>query len=136
MLKESILLVASTGVLIYLIAPSDAPPEPEPVKVEVPKAVERVMLPSDDGWDYDDGDGEDSDDDFTFGEPMTFLDSDNDQTSTDQSSSNGQGQSGNSGSIARSRKAPSAGSPRPGKPGSLENPIVLDHDGRTGSTDK
>jgi len=136
MLKESILLVASTGVLIYLIAPSDAPPKPEPAKVEVPKAVGPVMQPSNDSWDYDDGDSEDGDDGFTFGEPMTFVDGDNDQSSADQSSSNDQAQSGNSGSFARSRKAPSAGSPRPGKPGSLENPIVLDRDGRTGSNDR
>lgn len=136
MLKESILLVAATGVLIYLIAPSDAPPKPEPATVEAPKAAKPVMQPSDDGWDYDDGDSDVGDEEFTFGEPMTFVDGGNEQASPDQSPSNGQGQSGSSRSFASSGNAPSRGSRRPGAPGSLENPIVLDRDGGTGSTDR
>ncbi|NCN83996.1 MAG: hypothetical protein GW808_14940 [Sphingomonadales bacterium] len=136
MLKESILLVASTGVLIYLIAPSNAPPKPEPAKVEAPKAVKPLMQPSDDGWDYDDGDSEVGDEEFTFGEPMTFVDGGNEQASPDQSPSNGQGQSGSSGSFASSGNAPSRGNRRPGAPGSLQNPIVMNPGGGTGSTDR
>ena len=135
MLKESILLVASTGVLIYLIAPSEPAPQPEPAKEEVQKIAASPPPPSKDVWDYDD-ETDSGNEDFTFGEPMTFVD----DGGNEPPPSNGQGNSGATGwysqSLASNAPPSSGRSPRPGAPGSRENPIALDTDGRTSPTDR
>jgi hypothetical protein len=135
MLKESILLVASTGVLIYLVSPSGEPPKPEPVKEEVQKIVASPAPASDDSWEYSDEDMETDDDNFTFGEPMTFLDNDENEPSSDQPPSVAPASAG-SRSFADSAPSPSGGSPRPGAPGSRENPIALAPNGRTSANDR
>jgi hypothetical protein len=134
MIKESILFVASTGLLLYFIAPADKAPEAEAVKEQVQKPVKRSVKPADDGWGYDEdeGDGEES---FTFGEPMTLLDDDSaDDSVEEEGTAGGQEQTANS--VPPSSRSPSSerdrakaryapGSPRSGEPGSLENPIVF-----------
>ena len=130
MLKESILFVASTGLLIYFIAPSDAPPADQPVKEQVQEPVKPAVQASDDGWDNEDDEDEDSEESFVFGDPMTVLDDENDSESVDEElRSARQEQADNSGarnsaSASRTPK-PSPNSPRSGEPGSLENPIVF-----------
>ena len=127
MLKESILFVASTGVLIYLIAPADAPPKPEPVVVAVQEEVPSAA--PEDSWDYDDDDTEES---FVFGEPVTVLDGDDDEddeSSSDQSELVGQVQPPNRASQRRSIASNGiiveGRTPKPGAPGSIENPLAL-----------
>ena len=135
MLKESILFVASTGLLIYFIAPSSEPPEP--VKDQVQEPVRPVVETPDDGWGYEDEeDGDDeayAEESFTFGDPMTLLDDDSaddrlddpsDRPEQPDNSGSRNRPSGTSASVrAAARSSPN--SPRPGEPGSLENPIVL-----------
>lgn len=128
MLKESILFVASTGLLIYFITPSDEPAKPETVGQVAQKTLKPSVQTADDGWGYDDdeGDGES----FVFGEPVADQDGDDDDQSRDEDdSSDRQGQSDNTGSITSSftynRKMASAGSPRSGQKGSLDNPIIF-----------
>ena len=129
MLKESILFVASTGLLIYFMAPADKPQEAKPVQAVVQEPVKPAVDSSDDGWGYDEDEG-DVGEAFTFGEPMTLLDDgsaddpgDEDPPAKRQEQSDG-GRSATSGSA----RAPSGSSPnsvRSGEPGSLENPIVF-----------
>ncbi len=133
MLKESILLVASTGLLIYFITPSDEPPKDVPVEKEAPKIVKPVAPVSDDSW----GDDEEDDSDyenFVFGEPMTASGSDDsDDPWDDDHNPSLQYQPDKVASGNRSSGAgdsPLAGSPRPGEPGSLQNPI--ERNGRPG----
>ncbi len=129
MIKESILFVASTGLLIYFITPSNEPAKPETVGQEAQKAVTSAVPSSDDGWGYDDDEADD-DGSFVFGEPITDLDGDDDVQSRDEDdSSDRQGQSDNTGSKSSSytnkRKSASADSPVSGQKGSIDNPIVF-----------
>ena len=129
MIKESILFVASTGLLIYFIAPSDKDREAKPVQAEVQEPVKPPANSSDDGWGYDDGEG-DADESFTFGEPMTLLDDEGADDSPDEDPpAKRPEQADNGGSStsksARAQARPSPNSPRQGEPGSLENPIVF-----------
>ncbi|WP_373490564.1 hypothetical protein [Parasphingorhabdus sp.] len=108
MLKEAILFVASTGVLIYLIAPSGEPPEAEPVEQTEPLVATSPVQNMNDGWGSD-GSGDDGwgdedeavDENFTFGDPMIVLDRQDDDrdeaktSSSSQPSGNGAGQPGN-----------------------------------------
>jgi hypothetical protein len=116
MLKESILFVASTGVLIYLLAPSSEPPEAESLEQTEPITATSSVQNSNDGWDSDssgdDGWGDEDDmvdENFVFGEPMTVLDSDNGDRDKAKNSS---------------RSQPSAKSAGSGEPGSIYNPIT------------
>ncbi|MFK7843443.1 MAG: hypothetical protein AB8B54_14345, partial [Sphingorhabdus sp.] len=75
MLKESILFVASTGLLIYFVTPSDEPPKPETVKAELEEPSKPATQSPDNAWDYDGEDEEDEEEEsYTFGEPMTGMD--------------------------------------------------------------
>ena len=137
MLKESILFVASTGLLIYFIAPSDEPAAP--VKQQVQQPAKPAVETPDDGWGYEDeGDGEEeayADDNFTFGEPMTLVDDDSagdsqaedDPSDRPEQPDNSRTRSKSSGTSAAIRSAVrvSPNSPRAGEPGSPENPIVF-----------
>lgn len=131
MLKESILFVASTGLLIYFIAPSDKAPEAEPVPAEVQEPARTAVAAPDDGWGAEDEDDEYADgESFVFGEPMTLLDEENKDKSPDEEDPvDRPEQPDDSGSRtsapARTAARPSPNSPRSGEPGSLENPIVL-----------
>lgn len=129
MIKESILFVASTGLLIYFIAPSDKAPEKKPVQAEVQEPVNPAANSSDDGWGYDDGEG-DAEESFTFGEPMTLLDDEGAGDPVDEDPPAKRQEQADSGGSSASRSArvqarPSPNSPRRGEPGSLENPIVF-----------
>jgi len=127
MLKESILFVASTGLLIYFISPSDEPHKAEPVKEQVQKQAKPLAPASDDGW-GDDEDEYDSEGSFTFGEPMTDPDDDEDEQALDEDDrSDRQEQADNqeSKSTARGKNRSSGRSPGSGEPGSIDNPIVF-----------
>lgn len=128
MLKESILFVASTGLLIYFIAPSDEPAKPEAVGQEEQKMVTPAVQTADDGWGYDDDDGDGES--FVFGEPVTEQDGDDDDQSRDEDdSSDRQRQSDNTGSktsyFTDNRTMASADSPGSGQKGSIDNPIIF-----------
>jgi hypothetical protein len=127
MLKESILFVASTGLLIYIFTPSDEPSKVEPVKEQVQETVEPAVQTSDVSWDYDEDETAD-DDTFVFGEPMTVTDSPGNEESGDEdSSANRLVPATDSGPKSRSYVSggnqPAANNPRPGAPGSIENPL-------------
>ncbi|ATW04547.1 hypothetical protein [Sphingorhabdus sp. YGSMI21] len=125
MLKESILLVASTGLLIYFITPKEEPPKTAPVAAEVQEMAPPVAPVSDDSWEEDDS--EDSDyENFVFGEPMTVAGSEGDDPWDEDHNPSLQYQADKSPSKSRSsvgEAPPLAGSPRPGEPGSQQNPI-------------
>ena len=131
MLKESIIFVASTRLLIYFIAPSDKAPEAEPVPAEVQKPAKTVVETPDNGWGAEEEVDDYADDEsFVFGEPMTVLDDENKEKSSDEEErSNRPEQADNSGSrnptAVRAAARPSPNSPRSGELGSLENPIVF-----------
>lgn len=117
MLKESILFVASMGVLIYLMAPSGEPPEAEPVAQTEPETVKTPARNSDHGWDSD-GSGDDGwgdedevdEENFTFGDPTTVLEGGDDDGDQEESAS---------------RIQPSAKSPGSDEAGSIYNPITV-----------
>ncbi len=129
MIKESILFVASTGLLIYFLTPPDEPVKPEAVEQESQKKATPVVRTADDKWGYED-ETEADDQAFAFGEPMTDLDRDeNVQSRDEEDSSDRQEQSGNTRaktpSFTSNRKPASADSPVSGAKGSIDNPIVF-----------
>ncbi|CAO1653361.1 hypothetical protein [Parasphingorhabdus sp. NYA22] len=132
MLKESILLVASTGLVIYFITPSEEPKPVEPVPVEVQEMVQPVAPVSDDGWENEDSETTD-DENFVFGEPMVVAGSESEEQPWDEDNNVIAGyQSDNKKSRSRSSggsNEPSSGSPRPGELGSLQNPIERNSSG-------
>ena len=128
MVKESIMFVAATGLLIYFMTPSDDPAKPEAAALEGQKTVTPAAQSADDIWGYDDED--DNDESFTFGEPITDLAGDGDEKSQEEDdSSNRQRQSetteSKTTSFSSSRKTASANSPGSGQIGSINNPIIL-----------
>ena len=120
MLKESILLVASTGMLVYVFAPSEPAPAPEPAEVEVQKKVEPLVPPSDESWDNEDA----GDKDFTFGEPVPFEDGEADPIQPGQLQPAGPAPAAKSRSFSGGSNNPVARSRPPGSPGSIENPFA------------
>ena len=134
MLKESILFVASTGLLIYFVTPSGEPAKPDAVSEEVQKAVPSPPKPADNAWDYDDEEegGEES---FTFGEPTMDLDSgydDSDESaSIDEDDPSARAavlekSTSKTQSAARSNRSSFASSRDSSDLGSVDNPIVLE----------
>ncbi|MEH6790743.1 hypothetical protein [Parasphingorhabdus sp.] len=71
MLKESILFVAGTGLMVYFLAPTATPPEEKPVSEAVQQPLPTVQESPDDAWGYDEE--ESGADSFTFGDPMVEL---------------------------------------------------------------
>ena len=132
MIKESILFVAATGVLIYFVTPSDEAPEAGAIPEDTQKPVIRAPQSADDGWDYDDEEEEDGES-FVFGEPLTNLDGDDDNDSSedeeaeDRSDRREQTDSRKTATkpATRNRQKFSANSPMPSEPGGIDNPIVF-----------
>lgn len=126
MLKESILLVASTGMVIYFITPSEEPKKVQPVQAEVQEVIRPVTQISDDSWENDETEEAD-DDNFVFGEPMTVAGNESEEQPWDEDNNASlQYQPDNKRSTSRSSggsNEPSSGSRRPGELGSLQNPI-------------
>ena len=83
MLKESILLVASTGMVIYFITPSEEPQKVQPVQAEAQEIIRPVTQLSDDSWEGDETEEAD-DDNFVFGEPMTVAGSGSEEQPWDE----------------------------------------------------
>jgi hypothetical protein len=131
MIKESILFVASTGLLIYFISPSDEPAEPEPVEEQVQETVAPAAQSPDNAWDYDDEEADEGEDMFVFGEPMTDPHAEDyeDEPVDEEAISNRQEQSAsrqvNPAPAVSDRQAASENSPRSGEKGSADNPIIL-----------
>jgi hypothetical protein len=78
MVKESILFVAGTSLLVFLIMPAQQPAEVTPVPEETAAPVVQTQKPSNTGWDYEESDGEEEP--FIFGEPVKATDSDYETT--------------------------------------------------------
>ncbi|WP_417590809.1 hypothetical protein [Parasphingorhabdus sp.] len=132
MLKESILFVASTGLLIYFVTPSSEPSKPETVKEEIQKAATPTTQPADNAWDYDDA--EEGEESFTFGEPTMDLDTDyddgDDNAAIDEDdasarSTRSEESTSRTQSADRSNRSSFANSPASSELGSVDNPIVL-----------
>jgi len=131
MLKESLLLVASTGVLIYFVTPSEEPPQVQPVVEEAPAIIQAEPPEPEDSWEADDSE-DGGDENFVFGEPMTIAGSESQEPWDEDTTPSLQYQPDKvtsktrySGSSAR----PLAGSPRPGELGSQQNPIERNNGG-------
>jgi hypothetical protein len=131
MMKAALLFVASTGVLIYFIAPvseEKAAPVAEEA-VQKPQPV-RQETDEDDEWGDDDYD-DDGEEEFVFGEPMTTDDDyeeDEDEINmggevSDAEQAVAEGPIEYAKQPAQQRVDPR--SPKPGKLGSASNPIVL-----------
>ena len=134
MLKESILFVASTGLLIYFVTPSGEPAKPEAVREEVQKAVPSPPKPADNAWDYDDEE-EGDEESFTFGEPSINLNSDYDDSDDDapvdeddasQRATRSEDSASQTQSAGRSNRSSFANSPASSELGSIDNPIILE----------
>lgn len=74
MVKESILFVAGTSLLVFLIMPAQQPAEVAAVSEETVAPVAQTKKPSNTGWDYEESDSEEEP--FIFGEPIKAADSD------------------------------------------------------------
>ena len=129
MLKESVLFVGATGLLIFFMTPTDKSAEVKPVDEQVQKTAAPPTPSPDDAWSYDD-EGEEDDTDFVFGEPMTGSDSEPSEPAQDeekpsareeQSASNKSSDAG----YASTRNPPAQNGPSSGSLGSVDNPITL-----------
>ena len=132
MIKEAILFVVATGVLIYFVTPSDEPPETGAVSEDTQKPVIRTPKTTDDGWGYDDEEEDDDGESFVFGEPLTNLDGDYGDKSSDdelEKSSDNRDQTETRETptkpVTKSRQKFSANSPMPSEPGGVDNPIIF-----------
>ena len=127
MVKESILFVVSTGLLIYFVTPSDEPTKADVAPDETQQQVATKSPPADDGW----GDDESEEDyeSFTFGEPLTVSDDDSDEPVDEEQSSNREEQPDSGAKQAApdtgSRKNAAVSSPGSSEKGSIDNPIIL-----------
>jgi hypothetical protein len=131
MLKESILFVVGTSALIYFIAPTEKPAEPEAIAPEAQTVVSNDKPPADYGW----GDEDESDDDaeaFVFGEPLVYKDSDyadkradaKDEEVSDRTKMP-ETKPSQSPSFSRSSPIAAPGSPSQNEKGGVNNPIIL-----------
>ena len=134
MIKETILFVASTGLLIYFVTPSEKPPKTDAAPVEVQKSARPVAETADDGWGY--GDDDDTEDEsFVFGEPLTSFDNDydsgsDDKPAVDEEKSESRREADTRPSsprpTVRAEREYSPNSPAPTEKGGVDNPIILD----------
>ncbi len=126
MIKQAILFVVSTGTLIYFIMPVDDEKTAEPVAEETSKTKPTVSAVTSDQWSYDD----EGSDEFVFGEPLAYSDD------ADTPAGNNGEIAGTAGPtineptkrIARTNYVSPAvysKAPKPGGPGSKENPIDM-----------
>ncbi|WP_109357290.1 hypothetical protein [Sphingorhabdus sp. EL138] len=127
MIKQAILFVVSTGTLIYFIAPVDDEKAAEPIAEETSKTKSAVKSSASDQWSYDDDEGTEE---FVFGEPLEYSDD------ADTPAGNSGEIAGTAGPtideptkrIARTNyisPAVYSKAPKPGGPGSKENPIDM-----------
>ncbi|MGB5724520.1 MAG: hypothetical protein WBM39_08885 [Parasphingorhabdus sp.] len=128
MIKESILFVAATGVLIYFVTPSDDPVETGAVSEDAQKPVTRAPQTSDDGWGYEDE--EEEEESFVFGEPINDAADDDDDNSSDEEDDSERREQAESREtapkpVSRSRQKSSANSPQPNEQGGVNNPIIF-----------
>lgn len=129
MVKESILFVASTALLIYFVTPTEEPPETA-VAVEEPTPVADTVQDVDNSWGYDEAESEDET--FVFGEPLIHSDDDYnvDATDTDEEESAGRAQPAETQSkrqpATRTRRPVSSSSPGPNERGGVNNPIIFE----------
>ncbi len=126
MIKQAILFVVSTGTLIYFIAPVDDEKAAEPVAEETSKTKSAAKANTSDQWGYDD----EGSDEFVFGEPLAYSDDD------DAPAGNNGEVAGTPGPIISEPKkqiartnyispAVYSKAPKPGGPGSKDNPIDM-----------
>ena len=131
MVKESVLFVASTALLVYFVTPVDEPPEVEPAVEEVKNPVADVSAAPDDGWDYDDESTDDGT--FVFGEPLVYSDGgdeagaaiDEEEAGADRSQSAAKAPR-LAAPTTRTSRQPSSGSPGPSEKGGVDNPIIFE----------
>tara|TARA_R110000824_G_scaffold199461_3_gene383397 strand:- start:1850 stop:2272 length:423 start_codon:yes stop_codon:yes gene_type:complete len=129
MVKESILFVVSTGLLIYFVTPSDKPAIADAAPEETQKSSTQTTASSDDGWGDDETDVEEET--FVFGEPLTHLDDEDDDESPvdEEKVSTGRPEQTEtkprpSHPASSSQKA-SGNSPEPNQEGGVNNPIIF-----------
>lgn len=134
MIKESILFVVSTGLLIYFVTPSDEPAKVDAAPAETQKPVKQATESADDGWGYDDEDAED-DESFEFGEPFSGSDDDSDDRSSDDEEDGSSDREEKAETrearpkpVAKIRKQYSANSPQPNEQGGVDNPVIFKTD--------
>ena len=129
MLKESVLFVGATGLLIFFMTPTDKSDEAKPVDEQTQETPAPSSPSPDDAWGYDD-EVEENGEGFVFGEPMTGSDSEPSEPAQDeekpsareeQSASN----KSSDADYAATRNPPAQNGPSSGSLGSVDNPITL-----------
>ncbi len=123
MIKQAVLFVASTGFLLYFITPADSDNQKPSTIQEAsePKPKYQQNLPA--PWDAD-SDAEEEE--FVFGEPLVYSDTDETIPEKNDEYSSAAPQ------VAKISRKPNfvnpaiySETPKPGQPGSRENPIDL-----------
>ncbi|MEO9601063.1 hypothetical protein [Parasphingorhabdus sp.] len=133
MIKESVLFVASTGMLIYFLSPSGETPTPETIKAETQKKAVVAADVADDSWGEEEEEEEEENyEDFTFGQPITdSYDSEDDDEAWDEeeSSYSEDAETANRAPSQRPtasrQKTASSNSPAPDDVGGINNPIIF-----------
>ena len=102
MIKESILLVASTSLLVYIVMPAEKPVAAEAAPQEMPtpvveEPVAKSPKPPEHAWGYDES-GNDGQS-FVFGEPVTPFDSGETSTPSETETASNSHPSGNGASA-------------------------------------
>ncbi|GAB5488495.1 MAG: hypothetical protein Pars2KO_20650 [Parasphingorhabdus sp.] len=133
MMKEALLFVASTGVLIYFLSPVSQEEKAIPEKIEEPERVPKPTQSVDDSWGYEDED-DTTDEDFVFGQPIVMGD---DEDYEDENGDEAAREAGSDLSLANGEERQAAfvesvksGNAHPDSPqgsqrGSSSNPIVF-----------
>ncbi|MEP2102918.1 MAG: hypothetical protein ABJP02_05785 [Parasphingorhabdus sp.] len=127
MIKQAVLFVVSTGVLIYFIAPVDDDKSSQPVVQKASDPKPSNQSASADSW-YADSD--DEEEPFVFGQPVTYSDDDeSDSGNTDEKEREYQSTAGEVTGTSRKRSyagvTANSGASKSGRPGSKGNPIDL-----------
>ncbi len=73
MIKQAVLFVASTGVLIYFITPVDDDQKRQPAVQEASEPKTRDQQDLSNSWDAN---GDDENEEFVFGEPLVYSEND------------------------------------------------------------
>lgn len=127
MIKQAVLFVASTGLLIYFIMPVDDDAQKQAVVQETSKQKSNNRASPSNSWDtnYDD-----QEEDFVFGQPLVY--SENDEQSAENNGEYEGEQPSAAGEVTKSvvrrnyvSPAIYSQAPKPGAPGSKGNPIDM-----------
>lgn len=123
MIKQAVLFIASTGLLVYFVMPADETEPKETVTQAKTVAKPVSQTNPEDSWDSENGD-----DDAVFGEPLTYDEEDEPAAEDATTKVPVKAPASLASKVARKtyNRAPVfRESPKPGELGSKENPVNL-----------